>query len=61
MAKGNDVVKKASRKSLRILGTVGEPINVEAWKWYHEVRLHCALTDRDLLPGILEACLAQDC
>lgn len=39
MAKGNDVVKKASRKSLRILGTVGEPINVEAWKWYHEVGL----------------------
>ena len=41
MAKGNDVVKRASRKSLRILGTVGEPINVEAWKWYHEVRSPC--------------------
>ena len=37
MAKGNEIVKKASRKSLRILGTVGEPINVEAWKWYNEV------------------------
>ena len=30
---------KYSRKSLRILGTVGEPINPEAWKWYHEVPL----------------------
>ena len=43
MAKGNDIVRKASRKSLRILGTVGEPINVEAWKWYNEVLLHCLL------------------
>lgn len=35
---GNKFVTKNSRKSLRILGTVGEPINPEAWKWYHEVR-----------------------
>ena len=35
---GNGFVTKYSRKSLRILGTVGEPINPEAWKWYHEVR-----------------------
>lgn len=44
---GNDVVKKYSRKSLRILGTVGEPINVEAWKWYHEVigDSRCAIVD----------------
>ncbi|KAK9908384.1 hypothetical protein WJX75_007079 [Coccomyxa subellipsoidea] len=34
---GNDWVTKYSRASLRILGTVGEPINPEAWKWYHEV------------------------
>jgi acetyl-CoA synthetase len=34
---GDEFVKKASRKSLRILGTVGEPINVEAWHWYHSV------------------------
>ena len=33
---GNEYVEKASRKSLRILGTVGEPINPEAWEWYHE-------------------------
>ena len=59
MAKGNDVVKKASRKSLRILGTVGEPINVEAWKWYHEVRLHCVPTERVLLPCICETSLIQ--
>ena len=33
---GNEFVEKTSRKSLRILGTVGEPINPEAWEWYHE-------------------------
>ncbi|MEO1081971.1 MAG: acetate--CoA ligase [Pseudomonadota bacterium] len=32
--KGDDFVTKHSRKSLRILGTVGEPINPEAWEWY---------------------------
>ena len=30
-------MKKTSRKSLRLLGTVGEPINPEAWEWYHRV------------------------
>jgi len=34
---GDDFVKKYSRKSLRILGTVGEPINAEAWHWYNDV------------------------
>jgi acetyl-CoA synthetase len=34
---GNDWVKKYRRDSLRILGSVGEPINPEVWKWYHEV------------------------
>jgi len=34
---GNAYVEKYDRSSLRILGTVGEPINPEAWKWYHEV------------------------
>ena len=37
MAQGNEPVLKTSRKSLRVLGTVGEPINPEAWKWYFEV------------------------
>ncbi len=37
MGLGDDLVKKTSRSSLRILGTVGEPINPEAWKWYYEV------------------------
>jgi acetyl-CoA synthetase len=37
MQGGNDPVKKTSRKSLRLLGTVGEPINPEAWEWYHHV------------------------
>jgi len=31
------MLKKTSRQSLRILGTVGEPINPEAWKWYHSI------------------------
>jgi acetyl-CoA synthetase len=34
---GDDFVKKYSRKSLRVLGSVGEPINPEVWRWYHEV------------------------
>jgi acetyl-CoA synthetase len=37
MGAGNDFVTRSSRKSLRILGTVGEPINPEAWEWYHDV------------------------
>jgi acetyl-CoA synthetase len=37
MAQGDDHVKMTSRKSLRILGTVGEPINPEAWEWYYKV------------------------
>jgi acetyl-CoA synthetase len=34
---GDDFVKKTSRKTLRILGSVGEPINHEAWEWFHKV------------------------
>jgi acetyl-CoA synthetase len=34
---GDEWIKKYSRKSLRILGTVGEPINPEVWRWYHDV------------------------
>ena len=34
---GDDWVHKFSRQSLRILGTVGEPINPEVWRWYHDV------------------------
>jgi acetyl-CoA synthetase len=34
---GDQWVKKGSRKSLRLLGTVGEPINPEVWRWYHDV------------------------
>jgi acetyl-CoA synthetase len=37
MREGDDFVTKTSRKSLKLLGTVGEPINPEAWRWYHEV------------------------
>jgi len=37
MREGEAPVKKASRKSLRLLGSVGEPINPEAWLWYYKV------------------------
>ena len=37
MGLGDDWVKRTSRKSLRLLGSVGEPINPEAWEWYHRV------------------------
>jgi acetyl-CoA synthetase len=37
MREGDDWVKKTSRKSLKLLGTVGEPINPKAWGWYHRV------------------------
>ena len=37
MAEGDSHVKKTSRNTLRILGTVGEPINPEAWNWYNNI------------------------
>src|SRR5690606_26916772 len=37
MREGEESVKKAKRTSLRLLGTVGEPINPEAWEWYYRV------------------------
>jgi acetyl-CoA synthetase len=37
MAQGNEFVARTSRSSLRILGSVGEPINPEAWEWYYHV------------------------
>ena len=37
MAEGDEPVKKTSRSSLRVLGSVGEPINPEAWNWYNNV------------------------
>ncbi|WP_306590948.1 acetate--CoA ligase [Geothrix sp. 21YS21S-4] len=44
---GDEWIKKYSRKSLRILGTVGEPINPEVWRWYHDVvgEGRCAVVD----------------
>jgi acetyl-CoA synthetase len=44
---GDGPVKKTSRKSLRILGSVGEPINPEIWRWYHDVvsEGRCAVVD----------------
>ena len=37
MGAGNELVQTTSRSSLRILGTVGEPINPEAWEWYYHI------------------------
>lgn len=37
MGQGNDFVSKTDRSSLRVLGSVGEPINPEAWEWYYNV------------------------
>jgi len=34
---GDEPVQRTSRRTLRLLGTVGEPINPEAWRWYHEI------------------------
>ena len=47
MAAGDEPVKKTSRASLRLLGTVGEPINPEAWQWYYNVvgEARCPIVD----------------
>ena len=37
MSQGDEYVTRSSRSSLRLLGTVGEPINPEAWEWYHGI------------------------
>ena len=44
---GDEPVLSRSRKSLRLLGTVGEPINVDAWEWYHRVvgEQRCPIVD----------------
>ena len=46
MGKGDDWVKGHDLSALRLLGTVGEPINPEAWSWYHAVVGRRALPDR---------------
>ncbi len=47
MREGEEMVKKTSRKSLTLLGSVGEPINPEAWEWYYHVvgEEHCPIVD----------------
>ncbi|PKP81749.1 MAG: acetate--CoA ligase [Alphaproteobacteria bacterium HGW-Alphaproteobacteria-18] len=47
MREGEDPVNKTSRKSIRLLGTVGEPINPEAWEWYFHVvgEARCPIVD----------------
>jgi acetyl-CoA synthetase len=47
MAAGEEPVNRTSRKTLRLLGSVGEPINPEAWEWYHRVvgEARCPIVD----------------
>src|SRR3990167_1563312 len=47
MREGDEFVTRTSRKSLKLLGTVGEPINPEAWDWYHRVvgERRCPIVD----------------
>ena len=47
MREGDEYVKKTNRSSLKLLGTVGEPINPEAWKWYFDVpgNSNCPIVD----------------
>ncbi len=47
MGAGEDFVKRTDRSSLRLLGSVGEPINPEAWEWYHRVvgESRCPIVD----------------
>jgi len=47
MREGDDWVTRTSRSSLRLLGSVGEPINPEAWEWYHRVvgERRCPIVD----------------
>ena len=47
MREGDEWVTRTSRKSLRLLGSVGEPINPEAWEWYHKVigERRCPIVD----------------
>lgn len=47
MALGDEIVASTSRKSLRLLGTVGEPINPEAWEWYYRIvgEQRCPIVD----------------
>ncbi len=47
MAQGDEFVAATSRRTLRLLGTVGEPINPEAWEWYYQVvgERRCPIVD----------------
>jgi acetyl-CoA synthetase len=47
MSEGNKLLENTSRKSLRILGSVGEPINPEAWRWYYDEvgNSECSIVD----------------
>ena len=50
MGQGDDFVAKYDLSALKLLGTVGEPINPEAWEWYHNNRRRW-LCARSSIPG----------
>ena len=62
MREGDEFVKSSDRSSLKLLGTVGEPINPEAWKWYYSIvgENNCPIVDtwwQTETGGILITCL----
>ncbi len=66
MREGDDFVRQSNRSSLRLLGTVGEPINPEAWDWYHRVvgESRCPIVDtwwQTETGGVLMAPLPNAC
>jgi acetyl-CoA synthetase len=65
MREGDEPVLRCDRSSLKLLGTVGEPINPEAWRWYHEVvgESRCPVVDtywQTETGGILITALPRD-
>ena len=64
---GDHHVTKHSRDTLKVLGSVGEPINPEAWKWYHEVRglvcscFFCVWLSRVWVVSVVLGCAVRPC
>jgi hypothetical protein len=54
LGQGDSYVTRHSRSSLRLLGSVGEPINPEAWRWYYDVVRDCACAEPVLRAHMLD-------
>jgi acyl-coenzyme A synthetase/AMP-(fatty) acid ligase len=61
MKYGDGPVKKYDRSSLRVLGSVGEPINPEAWKWYFEVLIIIINNNNIIIIIIIGAKFGRHC